>query len=414
MGTEELYREREKRINDAIGLRVPDRVPIMVSFGFFTARYAGFTNEEVMYDPEKLWEAQWKTTHAFPQDAERDPYGLTLLGPLLDILSFRQIKWAGGGLPPNASYQFVEGEYMKAEEYDHFLLDPSDFIVRVYLPRICGKLGGLAKLPSLHSIISYSMGLPYGLAPFSLGEVQESLEVLTRAGAESVRVASYAKRFREEVRKQGFPLQLGGFTQAPFDTLGDYFRGTKGVMLDMYRRPEKIIKACEMLLPLMIESGVGGYKGTGNPRIFIPLHKGLDGFMSLEQFKRFFWPTLRDLMMGLIAEGLTPCPFFEGDCTSRLEVIKDIPEDKAIYKFESTDLVKAKDVLGDRVCIRGGIPISVLATGTPQEIGTRCRDVIKTVGRGGGFIMDASTGLDDVSPENVRAFFDYTREYGAY
>src|SRR5208283_335596 len=122
---------------------------------------------------------------------ERDPYGLTLLGPILDILSFQQIKWAGGGLPPNASYQFVEGEYMKAEEYDHFLLDPSDFIVRVYLPRIAGKLGGLAKLPSLHSIISYSMGLPYGLAPFSLPEVQESLDILRRAGQESVRVAAF-------------------------------------------------------------------------------------------------------------------------------------------------------------------------------------------------------------------------------
>ena len=117
-------------------------------------------------------------------------------------------------------------------------------------------------------------------------------------------------------------------------------------MLDMYRRPEKIDKACETLLPLMIESGVSGFKGTGNPRIFIPLHKGLDGFMSLEQFKRFFWPTLRALMMGLIDEGLIPCPFFEGDCTSRLEVIKDIPEGKAIYKFESTDLVKAKADIG--------------------------------------------------------------------
>ena len=270
MGTEELYQEREKRLNDAISLRVPDRVPIMVSFGFFTARYAGFTNEEVMYDPDKLWEAQWKTTRAFPQDAERDPYGLMLLGPILDMLSFQQIKWAGGGLPPNASYQFVEGEYMKAEEYDHFLLDPSDFIVRVYLPRICGKLGGLAKMPSLHSIISCSMGLPYGLAPFSLDEVQESLDVLKRAGAESVRVASYAKRFREEVRKQGFPLQLGGFTQAPFDTL-KLFRGTKGVMLDMYQKAGEDRQGLRDAAPFHDRERPGWLqRSTGNPRIFIP------------------------------------------------------------------------------------------------------------------------------------------------
>ncbi len=414
MDTEQLYQEREKRINDVVALKVPDRVPLMVSMGFFEAKYAGFTNEDIMYDPDKLWEAHWKTTKDFPQDAERDPFGLTLLGPILDVLSFKQIRWAGRGLPSDGSYQFVEGEYMKAEEYDHFLLDPSDFMVRVFLPRISGSLAGLAKMPSLHSIFSYSMGLPYGLAPFTIPEVQESLEVLKRAGEESIKVASYAKRFREEARRQGFPLQLGGFTQAPFDTLGDYFRGTKGIMLDMYRRPEKINKACETLLPMMIESGVGGYKGTGNPRIFIPLHKGLDGFMSLEQFKRFYWPTLRELMMGLIKEGLTPVPFFEGDCTSRLEVIKDIPEGKVIYKFESTDLVKAKQILGGTACIRGGMPISALAAGTPEEIKVRCKDIIQTMGKDGGFIMDASTGVDDVSPENVKAFFDYTREYGVY
>ena len=209
-------------------------------------------------------------------------------------------------------------------------------------------------------------------------------------------------------------MQWGGFTQAPFDALGDYFRGTKGVMIDMYRRPDKLIRTCERLLPMMLEAAQDGFKGSGNPRIFMPLHKGLDGFMSLEQFKRFFWPTLKELMTSMIDHGMIPCPFWEGDCTSRLDIIKDIPAGKALYKFESTNLVKAKEILGDRVCIRGGMPISVLITGTPEDIKEHCKSIIKTVGKDGGFIMDASTGLDDVSPENVRAFFDYTREYGAY
>jgi hypothetical protein len=36
------------------------------------------------------------------------------------------------------------------------------------------------------------------------------------------------------------------------------------------------------------------------------------------------------------------------------------------------------------------------------------------VAKKGAFIMDASTGLDDARPENVRALFDATREYGNY
>ena len=152
----------------------------------------------------------------------------------------------------------------------------------------------------------------------------------------------------------------------------------------------------------------------GFPEVFIPIHKGLDGFMSMEQFKKFFWPTLRELMVALIDEGLTPCPLWEGNCTSRLEVIKDIPAGKACYAFEATDLFKAKEILGDTVCIRGNVPLSILATGTPDDVRACCKKLIDTVGKGGGYIMDASTGLDDARPENVRALFDFTREYGVY
>jgi uroporphyrinogen-III decarboxylase len=185
-------------------------------------------------------------------------------------------------------------------------------------------------------------------------------------------------------------------------------------MLDMYRRPEKVIKACEHILPFMIEMAVNGYKVSGNPRVFIPIHKGLDGFMSLEQFKKFFWPTLRELMVALIKEGLNPCPLWEGDCTSRLDIIKDIPEGKACYAFEATDMIKAKEVLGGKVCIRGNVPLSILVTGTPDDVRRYCKNLIDTVGRDGGYIMDSSTGLDDAKPENVKAMFEATREHGVY
>ena len=83
-------------------------------------------------------------------------------------------------------------------------------------------------------------------------------------------------------------MQTGAFTQAPFDTLGDFFRGTKGLMLDMYRRPDKVIKACEKLLPIMFETAINATRMSGNPRVFIPIHKGLDGFMSGERVQTRF------------------------------------------------------------------------------------------------------------------------------
>ena len=236
---------------------------------------------------------------------------------------------------------------MNADEYDHFLLDPTDFMIRRYWPRIFGVLKGFEKLPPLHNIISYYMGVPTGLAVFSIPEVQQALEALKKAGEKSAQLAQYARSFTEKTKEAGFPLQSGGISQAPFDTLGDFFRGTKGLMLDMYRRPDKVIQACEKLLPFMLEMAVNGTKASGIPRVFIPIHKGLDGFMSMEQFNRFFWPTLRELMVSLIKEGITPCPLWEGNCTTRLEVIKDLPEGKACYAFEATDSGQGQRNLGE-------------------------------------------------------------------
>jgi hypothetical protein len=410
----ELYRQREKRVNDAIALRVPDRVPLLVFFGFFPAKYSGMSVEEVMYDPEKLGEAQFKTILEFKPDMDQNPYATRFLGPLLDILDFKQLKWPGHGMASNHTYQFVEGEYMKVEEYDHFLLDPSDFMMRRYWPRVCHSLKGFEKLAPIHGMISYAVGLPSGFASFNLPEVLEALEALKKAGEESMRIAAYGRAFTAKAKEAGFPLQYGSLAQAPYDTLGDFFRGTEGVMLDMFRRPDTLLRACEKLLPVMFEMAVNAAKGSGNPRVFIPIHKGLDGFMSEAQFKKFYWPTLRELMTALINEGLIPCPLWEGDCTSRLEIIKDIPAGKACYAFEATNMAKAKEILGDTVCIRGNVPLSLLATGKPDDVRAYCKKLIDNVGKGGGFILDSSTSLDDAKLENVKAMFEFTREYGVY
>ncbi|OFZ96750.1 MAG: hypothetical protein A3H35_18805 [Betaproteobacteria bacterium RIFCSPLOWO2_02_FULL_62_17] len=155
-------------------------------------------------------------------------------------------------------------------------------------------------------------------------------------------------------------------------------------------------------------------KARGVPRVFMPLHKGLDGFMSPAQFEKFYWPTLKRLIEDLIAVGCTPNVFWEGDVTSRLETIADIPRGKAIYSFERTDMFRAKEVLGGVVCLKGNVPLSMLMTETPDAVKAYCRKLIDVVGKDGGFIMDASAVVDDARPENLRAMFEFTKEYGVY
>ena len=185
-------------------------------------------------------------------------------------------------------------------------------------------------------------------------------------------------------------------------------------MLDMYRNPVKLLEACEKLLPMQIERGLSGANKTGNPRVFIPLHRGADGFMSIKQFETFYWPGLKRLMLALIEADKTPYVFFEGDYTSRLEYLLEIPKGKIIAHFDQTDLFKAKEIIGKQICIMGNVPSSLLQTGSPEEVKDYCKELIDVVGKDGGYIMSPRSSIDEAKPENLKAMFDITREYGVY
>ncbi len=217
-----------------------------------------------------------------------------------------------------------------------------------------------------------------------------------------------------EIMSLGFPVSASGGTAAPFDIIGDFFRGTRGIMLDMYRVPDKLIKAMDRLLPILIKLGVAQAKQTGYPIIGIMLHKGGDTFMSNEQYKYFYWPTLKKVMVGLIDEGLVPMPLFEGENTSRLETICDIPRGKTIYWFEKIDLYKAREILGNTVCFKGNVPVSLLCTGSAQEVKDYVKKLIDTVGKDGKLIVDCGAWFDEAKHENVKAMVDFTKEYGVY
>lgn len=148
--------------------------------------------------------------------------------------------------------------------------------------------------------------------------------------------------------------------------------------------------------------------------VLIPLHKGAGGFMSDEQFKTFYWPTLKELILALDEAGVIPYVYTEGDYTPRLEYLVDVPKGKVLYHFETVDIYKAKELLGDVACISGNVPLSLLNTGTVQQVKDYVKELIDVVGEGGGLMVDAAAGFDDAPPENVKAMGDATKEYGVY
>ena len=53
---EQLYKEREKRLRDAMELKQPDRIPMHLMLGYFIAEIGGITNQEMHENPEKVQE----------------------------------------------------------------------------------------------------------------------------------------------------------------------------------------------------------------------------------------------------------------------------------------------------------------------------------------------------------------------
>ena len=179
MTAAELFNARFGRVEDAIQLKVPDRVPVLTNFRYFASKYAGLTAASAFYDAEGWMAANKKVILDFQPDLYYAP--LTDSGKAYEILGLKQVRWPGHGVPVNASHQFVEGEYMKADEYDKFLEDASEYALTTYLPRLCAALEPLSSIPSFKTLLFGNPGLIQLAVTLARPEVEQALQSLIRA-----------------------------------------------------------------------------------------------------------------------------------------------------------------------------------------------------------------------------------------
>jgi uroporphyrinogen-III decarboxylase len=408
---EEKYRARTTRIIKAITLEEPDRVPCQIPPGSFPAYYAGFDLKAVIYDYEKMKEAYLKFVFDFDTDSAGGA-GFAFPGRAYDTLGYKLYKWPGHGLDDNVSMiQFIEDKYMKADEYDAFIKNPADFILRYFLPRTWDAFAPMTKLSSLSSF--------YGVAHQILDAARmpgfrNMFEAIEKANKEIEKWESIVAECDRITQEVGYPSPGSGMALAPFDTVADLLRGTQGTAVDMYRQPEKLLEAIEKIIPLTLQSVKDMSEFSVGPTVFIPMHKGDDSFMSDKQFEKFYWPSFRKLLLGIIEEGLIPSMVVDGTYNRRLEYIKDLPKGSVIWVFEKTDMALAKKVLGGHACIGGNVTGSLVCTGTPEDVKKYCRWLIDTCAPGGGYILSMGVSVDKANPDNFHAMVQTAKEYGVY
>lgn len=403
------YQSRLDRFNKALRLESPDQVLVGPSSDhFFSTKLAGMSNKDAMLDHPKRYAALKETLLRFEFDIALQSG--VYPAQWYSILGAKHYKWPGGGLPDDMTFQFVEKEYLLADEYDQFLANPNDFTMRMLWPRMTAGLEPLGGLPPFYSI---------GPDPIFLGPAfahEEQLRVLDtlKKLAEASQASSQAEvDYMAEVKELGYPVSYGANFTPPFDMVADFLRGLRGVMLDIFRVPDKLLAAVDLYVEPQIQAAIAWAESIDNPRIFFWLHRGAAGFMSDEHFEKFYWPSIRKVVLALVEAGLTPILHVQGDFTPRLRHLAELPCGKVPIHYDRVDRKQALEVMGDRQCFWGGVSSALLSTGKPEQVKDDVKELIDMFGPKGGLIVDGSVGIpDEAKPENVQAMVEAVRENG--
>ncbi|RME91673.1 MAG: hypothetical protein D6766_11505 [Verrucomicrobia bacterium] len=396
MNTEQLYRERLNRYVAAMRNEKPDRVPVRPFVAEFTARHAGFTCQEVVHDYRKAFEAALICARDYGWDAIV-PNMVYVWTGLTTAMGLRYYGVPGIGIPPNVGFNYIEPPeeeaFMRADEYDALIDDPTGFLYEVWFPRVCADAVRPGQPCTLRNNLAFVKG---GMA---------MLQYFHDFGPQ-------IERMRREV---GVASAIAGIFKAPFDIIADKLRGYVGLTIDMATQPDKVLAACEALMPHLCHVGLT----TADPARQVPIgfwmHRGCVPFINPKQFETHYWPTLKPIIQEFWKHGHQTLFYAEGKWRHHFDAFRELPDRSIVFHCDQDDIFEVHRRLHDKFAISGGIPNVLLSFGKPEEVREFCRRVIREVAADGGYIMDAGAIMqDDTSPENLRIMTEVAMEEGVY
>lgn len=396
MSMQQRYEERLSRYVTAMRNEKPDRIPIRPFVAEFTAKYAGYTCQEVAHDYTKAFDAALKCAHDFDWDAVV-PNMVYVWTGLAQAAGLRYYGIPGIGMPHDVGFNYIEPSedeaFMRADEYDALIDDPTGFLYNVWMPRVSTEISKIGT-PSTYRN--------------NLALVKSAMAMLSYFYAFGPQI----QRLRTEC---GTVSAIAGIFKAPFDILADKLRGYVGLTMDMHTQPDKVLKACEALMPHLCHVGLT----TADPQKLVPIgfwmHRGCVPFINPRQFDSHYWPTLKPIIEEFWKHGHQTLFYAEGAWDYHYGSFAELPDRSILFHVDRGDIFKAHQAFGHKFCLSGGIPNVLLSYGSADEVRAHCQKVIDSVAQDGGYILDASAIMqDDTSTENLRVMTDYVREHGIY
>ena len=383
-GVKELQIERKQLFEDVYSGRIPRRVPICAFLPIeFCIEYTGLPLAETQWTLEGIEEALDNTFQITRSDY--CPAGFSRFPAHLQILGAKVFVMGSSGF-----IQHPEVTGMEVEDYDDLIANPYDCLLEKILPRLYPKLDA---------------------DPITRSQVMAKAFKAFYDYAEA-----YERINARMVDKYGFYLPPAGSTGvaiAPFDFLADFLRGFKGILMDVKRIPERIVEACEAVLPLQIKKGMP-QKPSKFGQTFIPLH--MAPYLRPADFEKLYWPTLFK-MVNIFSRAGQPCRLFcEQDWMRYLDYLYELPENTRLC-FEYGDPRIVKEKLGKKHIISGFYPLTYLKTATKQQCIDKAKELLDILAPGGKYIFEFDknpVSLDSVNVENYVAVLEYVAEHANY
>jgi len=369
-----------ERMLTAMDLKEPDRVPVWPLIDFLQVHHYDITAQEMIENPDKAQAAmEWIYYEMGGFDIAMAGGGMFMqyFNPFPDFFSIFYLDWRlpGRMLPINASPQLFE----------RALDDP--FITEKDYNRILEK------------------GLLW-LANFN----RAGLKDMQNLGKIGPKVAEYTEKWWTHFQ---VPTFNDGAGTTPFDLLS-VFRGATNFMKDIYRYPDKIIEVSDFLIDNMISMGQYGPSSAGGKTILVGGSRASSDFISIKHFEELFWPYFKKMVSTYVKKGFIVQLHMDTNWTDRLHFFKELPKGKIyLHMDERTDIFKAKEILGDHMCIQGNLKPSLFKLGTPKQIEEETKKIIDGCADGGGLMVGAEIP-DEAKLENLKAMIDTCKTHGVY
>ncbi len=397
MDHEALYQQRLNRYVTAMRNERPDCIPLRPFVAEFTARYAGYTCQQVAHDYRYAFDAALQCARDFDWDAVV-PNMVAAWTGMAQAAGLRYYGIPGfDGLPDNSAFNYIEPPeeqaFMRADEYDSFCADPTGFLYNVWLPRVSTEIRG----------------------PGDATTYRSNLALVKSAMAMHQYFHAFGPHIRQLREQCGVVPALAGIFKAPLDILGDKLRGYLGLTMDLFSQPKNVLRACEALMPHLYHVGLTTSDPQGQLPIGFWMHRGCVPFVNPQQFQSVYWPTLKPIIEEFWKQGRQTLFYAEGQWHHHFDAFRELPDGSIVFHCDRDDLFQVHRRLHDKFAISGGIPNVLLSFGTPEEVRRYCRRVIQEVGGSGGYIMDAGAIMqNDTRVENLRAMTETCREFGSY